>query len=320
MDPRLYLSFVAALLLSGLLSACGESSPAAQSGGTSTGQLCVSSDCGRARQIVDLPDLENLLVTAEGRVFVTGQQNFYEILKDSDASFRAVPFFEGASGCSGMALRDSLIYVLCQGPGGATDFSGLSVLDLSVAGALPEPIYSITGMSLPNGLVVGPDHSLYVTDGPIAAEPKIVRVALDPLNPRRVTGQQTWLLTQPDYPNGLAILGNSLYTTLYSPGAGGSVARIDIQPDGSPGPVVVLHPRGIMDDLKVHESTLLVTDWEAGRIFQITLDGLLLQQTAAASFSQPSSVDVAGPPLFAHPTLLITERYSGRGLWVLDSE
>ncbi len=302
-------------LVAALLAACSNSGQ--QEGGDAP-SLCLNSTCGTARQIVDLPDLENLLVTDSGRVFVTGQQNFYEILNNGDGTYSAAPFFAGANGCSGITTRGSLIYVLCQGPGGATDFSGLSVLDLSVAGAAPEPIYSITGMTLPNGLVAGPNDTLYVTDGPIAAEPKIVRLTLDPQNPRSVTGQETWLLTQPDYPNGLAIIGNSLYTTLYSPGAGGSVARVDIQPDGSAGPVVALHPRGIMDDLNVYDGTLLVTDWEAGQIFQITLDGVLVQETDPGTFSQPSSVDIAGPPLFDQPRLLITERYTGRGLWVLE--
>lgn len=280
--------------------------------------LCLNSGCGTPRQIVDLPDLENVLVTTSGRVLVTGQENLYEILRESDGRYSASPFFAGTSGCSGITERASLAYVLCQGPGGATDFSGLSVLDLGDPTAVPEPIFSLTGMSLPNGLVPGPGNTLFVTDGPVAAEPKIVRLTLDPSNPRSVIRQDTWLLTAPDYPNGLAIIGRYLYTTLYNPGVGGGVARIEILPDGSAGPVEVLHPRGILDDLNVFADSLLVTDWENGQLFQINLDGGLLQETDAGSFAQPSSVDVGGPPLFDQPVALVTERYSGRGLWVLE--
>ena len=305
-------------LAAALLAACGNSS--APAGTADAPSLCLNSVCGTPRQIVDLPDLENLLVTGAGRLLVTGQQNFYEILKNGDGTYSAAPLFAGTNGCSGITARGSLVYVLCQGSGGATDFSGLSVLDLSVPGAVPEPIYSITGMSLPNGLVAGPGQTLYVTDGPVASEPKIVRLTLDPLNPRSVTGQETWLLTLPDYPNGLAIKDGSLYTTLYNPTTEtGDVARLDIQPDGSAGPIVRLHTRGIMDDLNFYGDTLLVTDWQNNRLFQITLDGELLQETAPLSFSQPSSIEVGGPPLFESPVALVTERYSGRGLWVLES-
>lgn len=280
--------------------------------------LCLNSDCGTPRQIVDLPDLENILVTRAGRVLVTGQENLYEILRQPDGSYSASPFFAGTSGCSGITESASLAYVLCQGPGGATDFSGLSVLDLGDPAAVPEPIFSLTGMSLPNGMVPGPGNTLFVTDGPVAAEPKIVRLTLDPSNPRSVLSQDTWLLTAPDYPNGLEIIGRYLYTTLYNPGVGGSVARIEILADGSAGPVEVLHPRGIMDDLNVFADSLLVTDWENGQLFQINLAGGLIQETLPGSFAQPSSVDVGGPPLFDQPVALVTERYSGRGLWVVE--
>lgn len=80
----------------------------------------------------------------------------------------------------------------------------------------------------------------------------------------------------------------------------------------------MLFERGIMDDLNVYGDTLLVTDWQYDRLVQIGLDGALLQETALLSFSQPSSLDVAGPPLFDQPTALATERYTGSGLWALE--
>lgn len=306
-----------------LLAACGggsepdDSDSAAESDAR---RLCLNSDCGASRQLVDLPDLENLLVTDDGRLLVTGQQNFYEVTGNANDGFSAAAFFPGTRGCSGLTQRGHLVYALCQGDaGGPTDFGGLMVLDLSIADASPEQIFSITGMTLPNGLVTGPDDTLYVTDGPIALEPKIVRLTLDPADPRKVLGQETWLLTFPEYPNGLAIDGNRLYTTLYNPtAASGTVARIDIQADGAAGPVTPLFTRGIMDDLNIYGDTLLVTDWQNNRLFQMSLDGELLQETAPQSFRQPSSVDVGRPPLIPAPAALITERYTGRGLWILE--
>lgn len=281
--------------------------------------LCLNSQCGAPRQLVDLPDLENLLVTEDGRLFVSGQQNVYEILPDRADGFRAEPLFDSGGG-SGLAQAGPTLYVLHQDDAsGPTGFAGLFALDLAAPDAQPRRIFSLAGMTLPNGMVAGPGPVLYVTDGPIAAEPKIVRLTFDPADPRKVLKQDTWLLTFPEYPNGLAISGNSLYTTLYNPDTRvGTVARIDIGADGRPGPIVPLFTRGIMDDLNIYGDTLLVTDWQDNRLFQLDLAGALLQETDAGSFSQPSSVDVGPTPLFPVPAALITERYTGRGLWVLE--
>lgn len=278
--------------------------------------LCVNSQCGQARQIVDLPDLENLAFSADGRLFVSGQQNLYEIVRGAGGGYSARALLAGGSGCSGIAAGADYLYGLCQS--GTQDLATLYVLDLHRPDAAPELAFALSGMTLPNGLVVGPDSDLYVTDGPIAANPKIVRLKLDPADPRRVLAQETWLDTFPDYPNGLALRGRSLYTTLYGP-ATGRIARIDIGADGTAGAAVTVDPRGsIMDDLNVAGDSLLATDWQQGRIFQLALDGSLLQQTDAGSFAQPSSVDVARPPLFDGRALLVTERYTGRGLWLFE--
>jgi hypothetical protein len=91
-----------------------------------------------------------------------------------------------------------------------------------------------------------------------------------------------------------------------------------INADGTPGAPENIAPRGIMDDLTVVGDTLIVTDWQNGSLFQIDLEGNLLQETAANIFAQPSSVIIAGPPLFDQVSILVTERYTGDGLWILD--
>lgn len=308
-----------------LLGGCGSSSmPAPVQAGSSATAVCFDSRCGTPKQIVDLPDLENLHPASNGRLFVSGQQNLYEILADGAGGYRAQPLFAGNQGCSGLAESQGLLYLLCQGSpaSGGTDFSGLFVLELGNPQASPQHLYTLTGMTLPNGLVAGPGHTLYVTDGPVAAEPKIVRLQLDPADLRRVLRQDTWLTTFPEFPNGLALLGGSLYTTLYNPGtATGHVARVDIQPDGTAAAPVLLFASGIMDDLNATtDHRLLVTDWQKNRLFEMTPEGRQLRTTDEGSFAQPSSVDIGGPPLFAKPVALVTERYTGRGLWVLQAE
>ncbi|HUP91544.1 MAG TPA: hypothetical protein VM074_04790 [Solimonas sp.] len=268
---------------------------------------------------MDLPDLENLRIADNGRVFVSGQQNLYEITRDGSGAYSATALLGAGSGCSGMAFNGGTLYALCPGQSDPTDLAGLFALDVATPGATPQQVYSLAGMSLPNGMAwdeVG--GYLYVTDGPIAAEPKIVRLKVDAADPRHIVSQETWLALLPQYPNGLALRGRSLYTTLYQPGSGGTVARVDIQADGTPAAPVAIYAGGIMDDLSVAGDTLLVTDWQGGAIFQIGLDGTLLQTTDPLSFSQPSTVELASGPLFAPGDVLVTERYTGRGLWVFS--
>jgi hypothetical protein len=86
--------------------------------------------------------------------------------------------------------------------------------------ASPDFSFSLTGMSLPNG-IVAVDGGLYVTDGPVAADPKIVYLTIDPTAPTRILSQNTWLSTLPDFANGLTYHGAAPYVTNYRPGFGG---------------------------------------------------------------------------------------------------
>ncbi len=299
-----------------LLAACGVGTSSDEAPDPAGTGLCFEQNCIK-EQLVDLPQLENLHFTPGGRLFVSGQDNLYEITRAADGSFQATALFAGSAGCSGMSSRAELLYALCQSGSGPTDFSGLVALDLTHGAARPEPIFTLSGMTLPNGMVLAADGHLYVTDGPIAAEPKIVRLRIDPADPRHVLGQDTWLALPLDYPNGLTLRGRELVTTLYGP-ALGQVAAIALGDDGSAGPLTRVHDRGrIMDDLSAHGDTLLVTDWQDGRVFQLDADGRLLRQTPPGTFAQPSAVEVGRPPMFRGDELLVTERYTGSGLWRL---
>ncbi len=296
-----------------LLTACGGGGQAPGSAGPETTDFCL--DCKPPEKLLSLPQLENGLFTSGGRLFVSGQSNLYEIHRDG-SGYRSEALFPDGGGCSGLAEDRQTLYALCSGSAGPTDFSGLYTLSLTDAAAVLQFSFSLSDMSLPNGMVAAHGR-LYITDGPVATEPKIVSLDIDPEDPQRILSQSTWLATPLDNPNGLAFDGAALYVTYYQPGFGGQVRRVPIGPDGTAGSPEDLVPREIMDDLTVLGETLIVTDWQAGALFQIDLAGNLLQETASNTFAQPSSVTLAGPPLFDQPTLLITERYTGDGLWAL---
>ena len=297
-----------------LLLACGSRGDPHNMGHAAAQQLCF--DCVIPRKLLDLPQLENGLFTSNGRLFVSGQFNLYEIHRDGQ-NYRADALLPDGTGCSGLTEDRQTLYALCAGNGGPTDFSGLYTMSLEDPSAIPEFSFSLTGMTLPNGMVAAGGR-LYVTDGPIATTPKIIYLSIDPSSPNHILSQDTWLSTPLNFPNGLALSADALYVTYYQPGFGGQISRIPINPDGSPGTLENLTPRGIMDDLTVVGDTLIVTDWQNGALFQVDLGGQLLQESASNIFAQPSSVTLAGPPLFDQATVLVTERYTGDGLWALD--
>lgn len=281
--------------------------------------LCLQADC-RQYQIVDLPQLENVHFSTDGRLFVSGQENLYEVQGSAEQGYQAQALL-AAGGCSGLSSSRQTLYALCQGAGstGATDFATLFALDLGQADAQPEPVFQLSDMSLPNGMDVGPDGHLYVSDGPIAVEPKIVRLLVSTDDPQRITGQETWLRFAADWPNGLAWLDGVLYTTLYGSGVG-SIVGVPLNADGSAGALNTVYTRGrIMDDLIAHQDSLIVTDWQDSRLFRVSLQGELLAETPAFGFSQPSAIAVGQAPMFRRDQLLVSERYSGNGLWVLEA-
>jgi hypothetical protein len=312
------------LCLSLLLTACSGSgsdtnSPPFGDGSSTTiraADLCVNNGCGEAVQLLAIPDAENLLFAPDGRLFVTGGQNIYEITKDTDGSFAATPLAEESPcGFTGMAIRDGILYANgC----GTRLFAGRLT-----AQPVLRAIYTYdTPSCIPNGLALGPDGRLYSVDEPLLPQclppaPKIVRLSLDPADPMQVISEEAWVEGSPAgllflgldttlrFPNGIVRDGNSFYAT-----DGGSVFSVELLPDGSAGPVTPLFFEPTAhDDLGLGGvDGLLVSDFFQGRILLLSRDGELLQETAPFTFTAVSSVRLGQPPMFAPTDILVTDK------------
>lgn len=315
------------LLFGTLLSACGGSGggdPVSIDGSGGNGgpiraaDLCVNNGCGEAVQLIAIPDAENLLFAPDGRLFVSGGQNVYEITKTADGSFTATPLSAQTCSFTGLAIRGDILYAVgCD--------NQLLAGALTARPAL-EPIFAFEGTCIANGMALGPDDRLYVVDEPLVSmqiqnclpgDPKIVRLTLDPSDPLRVTQQETWVQGSPNgllflgldnilrVPNGLVRDGNIFYAT-----DGGSVFSVELQPDGRAGPVTPLFFEPTAhDDLGLGGiDGLLVTDFFKGRILLLSRDGRLLQETDAFTFTAASAVRLGQPPMFQPTDILVTDK------------
>lgn len=297
---------VAMLLATALLaSACSNNADESQPGapGFDPASLCVSDDCGSKLVLLTIADAENLLFTPEGRLFVSGGTNVFEI-SVSAAGYAATPLFDGNCNFTGLARIGEVLYANC--------FDGrLYAARLTATPAL-QPIHDL-GLAAPNGLVDGPEGELYLANGPLATtalpDPKIVRLRLDPNDPLRVVEQSDWFDSNLLGPNGVQRSGRRLYVSNTGFGGLAEIRTVEIGADGAAGESrQLLSFIGLPDDFSLVGEHLLVANFLSGQIMLYSPSGELIASTGELGFSSPSQVRVAQPPLFAATDILVTEK------------
>ena len=301
---RLIHNGIAGLVLAMLLSGCtgGNIDASATSNNIA---LCVASSCGTKTKLLDIASAENILFTPEGRLFVSGGTNVFEITRDA-AGWHATPLSAASGNFTGLAQIGNVLYANC--------FDGN--LYAGVLSATPAllPIHAM-GLAAPNGLSTGPNGELYVINGPLATsalpDPKIVRLKLDSADPMHVTDQSTWLASGLSFPNGIQRRGNTLFfsdsTSL--PPQLGLIKTVEIQADGTAGvPKTFASFNGLPDDFSFAGDRVLAVSYSNGQIFLIGADGQVQSQTDLMSFDNPSEVRQGQSPLFAANELLVTEK------------
>lgn len=273
------------------------------------GPRCVSEECGSKQRLVDIPGAENLFFSDDGRLFVTGNENIYEVLK-VDGTLRAEARSAGSTGGSGfggMAQRGDTLYVTMFDDGGLW----AARLDEQPEFSLIHPL----GLAMPNGMSDGPDGELYVVNGPLEPglppDPKVVRLQFSSADAMQVVDQQDWLALPGYQPNGVARRERSLYITASRllPPSLGVLLRVDVDEGGDPSEVhELLEFTSIPDDLSVAGDVLLLSFFSDGAIAVVSLQGELISRSASQSFDSPSQLRVGRPPLFSSREIVVTEK------------
>ncbi|MES0872553.1 SMP-30/gluconolactonase/LRE family protein [Sinimarinibacterium thermocellulolyticum] len=265
--------------------------------------LCVDDACGSKTVLLTVPDAENILFTDDGRLFVSGGTNVFEIVRDGDG-YRAFAIHDGSCNFTGLAQRGEVLYANC--------FDGRLYAARLTAAPLLQAIHDL-GLAAPNGLVDGPDGELYLVNGPLATtappDPKIVRLRLDPSDPFKVVEQTDWFSDGLLGPNGIQRRGRTLYVSNSAPTGLGEIRSVEIAADGSAGASrQVLSFFGLPDDFSLVGEHLLVPSFSGGFIALYAPDGRLLQRTGSGRFSFPSQARIGRAPLFAPTDILVTEK------------
>ena len=246
--------------------------------------------CGAPYPLIEkIPDAENVLFAPDGRFFVTGGKNIYEIIKKEDA-YLPVPLYDGEPQFTGMAFHNNYLYAIATQIKNGTDNSGLlsaqsfpfddwvqylrdSVIetvliraDLTQTPLVFEEIHTFHDMFMPNGMAADTAGRLYVADETLIPKGQIVRLEMTESNPPQVS-QEQWLSFEEGAvsPNGMGIKSENrdgvMVDTLYftdldvrSPGRA-MVKKVEILPDGSPGEVVLLYstPGGLSAPFSVFD-------------------------------------------------------------------
>lgn len=256
---------------------------------------------GQRRTLIDgITAAENQLFTTSGRLFISGDEGVFEVVR------------QGAA----YNTKKLATTVQCQF-GGLVEYAGNLYANCYdgtnsrvVAGKLSETpelqsIRELPGVGLANGLTHDGKGNLYITS---TFDGTILRVQLDESNPLSVRAQDTFVPSSGLFSNGLKYYDGKLYWTAFTTVKAAELRANKAGPTRDLGSALTF-----FDDLYVDESGILVDDFLTGRLVSLDGKGQYQNGTAANTFNGPSSVEPAQGRLgLSARALVVTERNANR--------
>ncbi|PCJ32106.1 MAG: hypothetical protein COA99_16670 [Moraxellaceae bacterium] len=281
------------------------------------------SGCKSESELVvdDIPDSENLLFTPEGRLFVSGGPNVFEVIKNDQGEFHKLDTFHDSCGVSGIIQRGDYIYGVCRKKNldnsstpyliaGKIENLPESVSDATVDGD-PHPaiemkiIGALSGLGNPNGMEVDEFGNLYIADFGTANIFKLHMV-----NPEEIGSIELWAPKIAFLVSGLEWVDDVLYFTGIRRGTTTAImGKIELNEEGGVGEVTELFERKytVLDDLAAYKGGIIITDYFKGSLI-FWKNGELQAETMKDMFYAPSAVQPAQAPMFNQGALLVTEK------------
>jgi len=275
---------------------------------TASGASLYAALPGRAARTVlhqQVNEAENLFFTEEGRLFVSGVEDIYEIERAADGTYTKTDHFDGDCVVEGIVRRQSYLYGVCW-----TLQPDLSTRAFLIAGELTDDpdfriIAELDKDVVPNGMTVDPEGRVYVTYTTSVGQ--IVRLTF--AEPLALKSKELWVSQLPNV-NGIKYLDGALYVTLLSEALMGQFVRIAVRADGSAGKPETLYERwfAVLDDVLPFEDGFVISDFLKGTLIFWSRERGAYAETPAGTFFGPTSLAQGKPPMFDERQLIVAEK------------
>lgn len=304
--------------------------------------VTLMSACIEKEKITTIPDAENILITTEGKLLVTGGKSIYQINKTVDHSgnteFQRIDLFPQEN-CSftGIAQHNNWVFTSCQQL--KLEWKGwtfklwqdkqLLAADTSKPSLEFKPVVPVIGnddpidtLALPNGLAFSPKGDLLVADYDLFSASGVAKISLDYTNeiPRIAQFEKNWLgpETGLQSANGVRVANNQLYVSdnnkvrRFNFDDTGAIPPLFYNQDGDeisnlPDDTVFYSGNLIIDDIMPYCGGIAVTHFVEGQIVYQANNGEKYA-SAPLSFEFPSALAHGDGQIFSGNELLVTEK------------
>lgn len=254
--------------------------------------------------VIDVPDAENILIAENGKLFVSGGTNVFEITKPGE-EYHKRPLLNENCNSMGLAESKGWMFAVCQRTKWFKSRHYLYMADTT------KPILSMTllseleDFSLPNGMAFDADGNLYISDTKFIGNGSVAKaqVSWNEGKPSAISVDNHWLPA--GTPNGLAIENNQMFLTDF-----GDVKRYDLV-GGRPTNETILHTEAsVLDDLAPLCGGVIVADFVNSKVFYVSKDGEADEalETRFGSVKGASSVAISDGSVAPKGVLLATSK------------